>query len=1169
MTETRLSTLGMFVVFFLLGTLIFSGVSFSQEPISDIPPMLGDAVQKGYSAHGEQWEQFKDTEVQLEQEILEAEGIVPSPGDEDKAQASASAESPVGQPLSAPLPTDLSGAVEKGYSAHGQQWEEFKLTRIPLEPAILEAQQREMQLRAVGAAPSLLAATPTVDPDFIIFGYHPSYRDGLEYHYRWHALTHIGYSFVDFDATGAIGTSGWDTRPGAFQAGGAAEANGVKVVLVLRNAAFDEGILDTVMQSPALRTTLINNVIAEVNSDSYCAGVNLDLEFNWGTATRDGITAFCAALNSALKALSPPRELSMYVNPTYSSTRHDIPGLEPHLDYMLLSCYPWAGSWSTSPRAISDADNFVGQGNNYLSAGLPPRKLVLALSAYGHRWRTATIDYSAAITSSIGSMGFTDGLYDVTLQPDFGGPYARNYMRVDETPWYGYNDTTSDRTHVYDDQESMEFKLRLAKSWRDAGGVYNGARLRGVGFWELGWMAESSSYDPIAGAATSRTRTYGQIYQLCEEIFSPPGDVNFLFEKFEGPNSQRDYRWRDPNESPDSAGDSDNNSSCQLALAPAGVGSPPDTENAMQVFFDFESASGNLLFFRHEILNDSSDTSVTDVNSAKAYVDITSKFRAYLHVGDSGYAGREARMVLMDADGELERSNPYSLAAPGWQRLEWDLTDAAQINAYTTAEPAFSSGDGVLDSSGGGARDVAFIGFLIAGGGSGSGTLYFDELSYTHANPGGLDYVINEFRYSDPDQEFVEIYGPAGALPAGFQLRFINSADGSVMAVGVTGTIPDDTGTGYGYFVVGDPGVPNVDFSTGFTAGVDDIPNINPSGLQLYDSNTAAVYDSAVYEAFGGLDDLVRQQTLGLTQNGYPWLGEVGPGSDSTGRTYTVGRYPDGGNTFVNFADFSFMPASPGVLNGTSIALPFATDFSSVPPRAFQTYQAFSVADPAGAGLPSSPDGGNAYRCVDTTGGGVIGVIGDAGLGQGSEGYSATGEIYIPAGAEAAQAIAVGLCGRQGSTFFSTTGVNSSGYESGYWLIYENAAGVALNHGRADHPGVFEFVYATHDNMDDSPVLLLGSASLAVTGALEGAWTTFELTVNPTAPAVSDRLVARVNGVDIYRGDIPSGGPTSGAFQVGFRENHVGAPVASEGTWIDNLRITPAVTTPVDGWRVY
>jgi hypothetical protein len=88
--------------------------------------------------------------------------------------------------------------------------------------------------------------------------------------------------------------------------------------------------------------------------------------------------------------------------------------------------------------------------------------------------------------------------------------------------------------------------------------------------------------------------------------------------------------------------------------------------------------------------------------------------------------------------------------------------------------------------------------------------------------------------------------------------------------------------------------------------------------------------------------------------------------------------------------------------------------------------------------------------------------------------------------------------------------------------------------------------------MDDTKVSLLGSATRASTGASAGAWTTFQLTVDP----VGGTLTAKVNGTNVYNGPIPAGGPTSGAFQAGFRENHAGAPASTEGTWIDNLSFT-------------
>jgi hypothetical protein len=151
---------------------------------------------------------------------------------------------------------------------------------------------------------------------------------------------------------------------------------------------------------------------------------------------------------------------------------------------------------------------------------------------------------------------------------------------------------------------------------------------------------------------------------------------------------------------------------------------------------------------------------------------------------------------------------------------------------------------------------------------------------------------------------------------------------------------------------------------------------------------------------------------------------------------------------------------------------------------------------------------------------------------------------------------------RQGSTFFGPT-PSSSGYESGYWLIYQNQPSVGLAHGRADHPGVLEFVHATHDNQDGERVTLLGATPLSATNAAGGAWANFELSVDPSA-APASQLIARLGGTLIYSGPIPSDGPTSGAFGVGFRENHAGPPIASEGTWVDGLLFELATTPLTD-----
>ncbi len=105
--------------------------------------------------------------------------------------------------------------------------------------------------------------------------------------------------------------------------------------------------------------------------------------------------------------------------------------------------------------------------------------------------------------------------------------------------------------------------------------------------------------------------------------------------------------------------------------------------------------------------------------------------------------------------------------------------------------------------------------------------------------------------------------------------------------------------------------------------------------------------------------------------------------------------------------------------------------------------------------------------------------------------------------------------------------------------------------------------------MDGFPVDLLGSKTLASTGAAAGAWTTFSLEVDPESADPLQQLTAKINDVEVYRGAIPSGGPISGAIQVGFRENHTGTPGAPEGTWIDSMSVTLLSAPVIPGWGVY
>lgn len=1001
---------------------------------------------------------------------------------------------------------------------------------------------------------------------------------------RWGALTHIGWSFITF-TTGTQsgntivnlgGVSSFNSRSSELKPGGVASNHGVKVVVVLANAGFSETLLAEVMTSATLRDDLRSKIVAVVaDPTNGCDGINLDFEFTWGSSTRDGMMVFIQDLYNDLKALSPPRELSIYTIPTWSSTQYNASVLTNFTDYVIYSGYDFAsGNTMTAKGRYGTAASFsiVGNIDGYLSAGIPADHLVLALPFYTGNWTTTVSGSYGQVGSSPFASGLVNANYDTTYRST---PHAKNYSSPVNhwTRWYSRLSSGIDYTlTTFDDAETLEHKFRLAKNWK--GDESQGLPLRGVAFWSLLWVTGTTSVDPnnTGAGGQSLTRTINYPYYLMEELFAPPGTRVFRAETFEHISSELstgyNARWRDPNDGPD-----DQNCDAVSTRAPAAApsGAPAGSNEVMALTFRFTNTPNRLLF-KHQPLYATTTPYTVDWGNAIVPTDNTTKFIADVHV-PAAYNGTTIRMVVRDGNNQLERGPTFSLATSGWRQVTFDLANDA-VTAYATAEGGVSSGNGVIDTAGNGARDIAFIGFEVSSSGflNQTGTINIDRILYTDAQPANARYTVNEFRYNDTTQQFVEIYGPAGAIPTGMQLISVDGANGNpVTTTTLSGSIPNDTGSGFGYFVVGTASVPNVDqvVASGF------LGTGTPEGIQLVLPSSGSIHDQVVYKGLGGVGLLSAPQQPVVTDHGPGYIGEIGPGGTPSGGKYTAGRYPDGANSWINQQDFSAMPPTPGVSNGNTVSTSTLTtfDFATAPPNAFRTYNSassgnFTVESPVTAGLPASPNGGNAHRVVDSSGGGSMSFIGDAALGHGSTRIEITGEVYVQANGAPIQACGLGVCVKQGSTFFTADAfLTNSGYEDGYWLIYENAAGAGLNDGQADHPGVWNFIHVTNDGADSTKSTLLASATNATLGVTPGQWTTFRFIVDP--PAVSAKLVAQVNSTNVYSGAIPAGGPVNGAFAAGFRENHAGGPAAAEGTWIDNIQFVGSPPAGIEGWELY
>jgi hypothetical protein len=243
----------------------------------------------------------------------------------------------------------------------------------------------------------------------------------------------------------------------------------------------------------------------------------------------------------------------------------------------------------------------------------------------------------------------------------------------------------------------------------------------------------------------------------------------------------------------------------------------------------------------------------------------------------------------------------------------------------------------------------------------------------------------------DPDtREFVELYN-AGASP-------VNIGDWTLGTIQLTTGLPYATFTiptgatipAGGYYVVGNTGVPNVNF-TPDTGGAELYPNLNAI-FELRNSSTVLV-DAVGLETFRGtelatatqeqVDQIAAGQTAGPAATGGWWGQHESNNALTPNVPLSIGRYLNGRDTNRNGYDFGMQVLTPGASNNVpqnashtvpnvdslSVGTLLGTNYAS-------SFVLPQVIDPTVVGatnpnaITASPQGGKAIVSFDTTGGG-------------------------------------------------------------------------------------------------------------------------------------------------------------------------------------------------------
>jgi spore germination protein YaaH len=269
-----------------------------------------------------------------------------------------------------------------------------------------------------------------------------------------------------------------------------AHAQGVKVCLAVQD--FSQADADSMLSSPAARTTAINNIYAEVVARGF-DGVDNDIERASRTpVNKANMTAFQQELAAKFWGSNPDYRLSIAIGAYYPDVDlvFDVPVLQNSANWIMIMGYDWSGPWSgtagpNSPHLMDD-----GLGNfwtiQHYEGLMDKSKLLFGVPYYGYEY--STVDNSR-LSAQNGAITEIDYASFIDLIPST--TIGRYFDPIWQTPWYTKQDFTGQwyQGH-YDDVQSLAQKYNVVNS-RGLGGIGIWAIPQGSGRAELWDLIQS------------------------------------------------------------------------------------------------------------------------------------------------------------------------------------------------------------------------------------------------------------------------------------------------------------------------------------------------------------------------------------------------------------------------------------------------------------------------------------------------------------------------------------------------------------------------------------------------------------------------------------------------------------------------------------------------------
>jgi spore germination protein YaaH len=323
-----------------------------------------------------------------------------------------------------------------------------------------------------------------------VLGWHPYWASSSAPNlYDYNALTHIAYFSYEVDtATGSYSTiHDWNTTALISTA----HLNGTKVLLTVTN--FGTSRNTRILSDSTRQNTLISTLITLLKTRNG-DGINFDFE-SVGSSQRANLVKFMTKASNNIKKELPLAEISMATPAVDWNGSWDVKALSNVCDYLVIMGYDYyySGSSTAGPVAPLESENYniTRSINTYLTAGVPPEKLMLGVPWYGYDWPVTTNIRKASSTGSA-----TARIY--TSAKTIARTNGYTFDQLTKVPWVSYYSSTTWRQLWYDDSVSLSLKYTLV----------NSKNMAGIGIWALSYDGGSS-----------------EIWRTIKRAFSPPDTV--------------------------------------------------------------------------------------------------------------------------------------------------------------------------------------------------------------------------------------------------------------------------------------------------------------------------------------------------------------------------------------------------------------------------------------------------------------------------------------------------------------------------------------------------------------------------------------------------------------------------------------------------------------------